>query len=50
MNRTVLLTMTLNGEPFRRQLSLQAALSRVVSALRCQQVSHVTIKSGRVAV
>ena len=48
--KKVLLTMTLNGEPFRRRLSLRAALSKVVSALRCQQVSNVTIKSGRAAV
>ena len=49
MNRTVLLTMTLNGKPFRRQLSLQAALSKVARLAGRQQVSNVTIL-GRTAV
>lgn len=40
--------MTLNGEPFRRQLPLKAALSKVASLAGRQQVSNVTIV-GRTA-
>lgn len=47
--KKVLLTMTLNGEPFRRQLPLKAALSKVAGLAGRQQVSNVTIV-GRAAV
>ena len=41
--------MNVNGEPFRRQMSLAAALRRVVKASLRVQVSNVTI-SRRAAV
>ncbi len=40
--------MTLDGEPFRRSLSLKSAIRKVNDCLRSQQVSNVTI-SGRAA-
>ena len=45
----VVLSMNVNGEPFRRQMSLAAALRRVVKASLRVQVSNVTI-SRRAAV
>jgi len=46
--KKVLLTMTMNGEPFRRQLPLKAAFSKVASLAGRQQVSNVIIV-GRTA-